>query len=211
MEGIITSLEPSRGRGGCRINVYLDGRFGFSVQQEVAAQLRVGQSLFEARIADLLAEDERARALDAALRFLAYRPRSEREIRDRLARRGVLPAIVDGTVARLKQLKLVDDEAFAQYWIEQRQEHRPSGRRLLRVELQRKGLDSDTSAQALDAVGEHEDPVEAASRAGLRKARALRGLDERTFMQRLGQFLLRRGFDYDTCKSACRRLWAERQ
>jgi regulatory protein len=211
VEGIVTAIQPQQRRGGKRVNVFVDGRYAFSLQQELAELVRVGQPISELKTAELLLEDEMARALESALAFLSYRPRSEREVRDRLKRKEVPPAIVDAVVERLKQLKYLDDDDFARYWVEQRQTHRPRGARLLRLELQRKGISTDTAAEVLEESSEAEDPAEAAYRAAQRKAHLLRLADEREFQQKIGQFLLRRGFDYETARAATRRLWSEVQ
>ena len=70
---------------------------------------------------------------------------------------------IDEAIARLAESGLVDDAAFAQYWVENREEFRPRAGRALRFELRRKGLaDSDINA-AIGAVDENE----SAYRAGL--------------------------------------------
>lgn len=211
MDGLVTAIEPQRRRGSSRLNVFLDGQFAFSLEQDLAALVRVGEPLSSSRTVELLRDDERARALGAAAAFLAHRPRSEREVRDRLRRGEVPEPIAEQVIERLKELKLLDDAEFARYWIEQRQTHRPRGARLLRQELQLKGIDRELSTQVLDEAAEEDDPVDAACRAAERRARAERAADAREFERRLGPFLLRRGFDYETVRSACRRLWAERQ
>jgi regulatory protein len=211
MEGIVTAIEPQRRPSSDRVNVFVDGRYAFSLQRDLAALVRIGEPISELRSAELLLEDEQARALEAALVFLAYRPRSEREVRDRLQRKEFPEPIVEGVIARLCKLGYVDDEAFARYWVEQRQTHRPRGSRLLRLELQRKGVARDTTVEVLDQLEQEDDPVAAACRAAEKKASSLRLTDEREFLQKVGQFLLRRGFDYETARTAARRLWAERQ
>jgi regulatory protein len=209
MEGIVTAVEPQRRRGGRRVNVFVDGRFSFSLERDLADLVRVGRPISELKSAELLLQDEQARAFEAALAFLAHRPRSERELRDRLRRKEVPPPTLEAVVERLKQLRLIDDQDFARYWVEQRQTHRPRGGRLLRQELRRKGVDADTAAEIVETAEEDEDSVEAACRAARRKAEGLRAQDERTFDQKIGQFLVRRGFDYETARSACRRLREE--
>ena len=211
MEGTVTAVQPQARRGSRRVNVFVDGRYAFSLQRELADLIQVGQPLSELKSAELLLEDEKARAMEAALGFLSYRPRSEREVRDRLARGQVPPAIVQSTIERLARLGYVNDEDFARFWVEQRQTHRPRGARLLRRELQRKGIATEISGGAIREVEDSEDPSDSAYRASLRKARSLRTLDEAEFQRRLGQFLLRRGFDYESAKGVCRRLWAEVQ
>jgi regulatory protein len=210
MEGIVTAVEPQQRRGGQRVNVFVDGRYAFSLQRDLANLVRVGEPLSELQTAELLRDDEQARAFEAALIFLSYRPRSEHEVRERLFKKNVPEPVIDSVIERLKGARLVEDEEFARYWIEQRQAHRPRGARLLRQELRQKGLDSDIVGNALASSSEVEDPVDAAYRAGQRKARSLRAVEEHPFREKLGQFLLRRGFDYETARAACRRLWEEK-
>lgn len=211
MEGVVTAIEPQRRRGGRRVNVFVDGRYAFSLERDLADLVHVGQPISDLKSAELLLEDEQARAFEGALAFLSYRPRSEREVRERLEKKDVPPPILESVIERLRRLRLVDDQEFAHYWVEQRQTHRPRGVRLLRRELRQKGVDADTTTDVLEQSEETEDPVEAACRAAQRKAAALRSPDSREFQQRLGQFLLRRGFDYETARAACRRLWEQRE
>src|SRR4051812_25674565 len=76
-EGTISAIEPQERRGGKRSNVYLDGRYAFSLTTELAVQeLRVGQPITADRHTELVLKDQRARAFDAALHFLGPRPRS---------------------------------------------------------------------------------------------------------------------------------------
>jgi regulatory protein len=155
-----------------------------------------------------MSEAERdQRCLDAALRFLAPRPRSEQEIRRRLAEKGHEPARVERVLARLRELGLADDRAFADFWLENRTLHRPRGARALKVELFQKGVAREVVDAALDP--EH-DESEDAYRAAQRRAATLSILDERDFRQRLGQFLLRRGFGWDAIEPIVERLWQER-
>ncbi len=202
----VSAIEPQERRGGRRSNVYLDGRYAFSLTTELAVQeLRVGDSLSDERYATLVVKDQQARCYDAALRFLGARPRSEREIRDRLARHEFDVTVVDLAIERLRRLQLVDDAAFATYWVEQRATHRPRGSRLLKQELRQKGVSQDILAEALLS----DDDEEGAYRAAQRKATSLRALDELTFKQRLGAFLQRRGYGYETVKPVVARLWQE--
>src|SRR5690348_9918162 len=81
-----------------------------------------------------------ASALDTAVRYLAQRPRSEYEVRQRLKRDGVDQAVAERVLEQLRRHQLVDDRAFAEYWVEQRQTFRPRGKRLLSAELARLGV-----------------------------------------------------------------------
>ncbi|MDQ6669817.1 MAG: recombination regulator RecX [Chloroflexota bacterium] len=142
-----------------------------------------------------------------ALRYLAQRPRSEQEVRQRLRRAGVAEDAADGVLAQLRQRGLVDDEAFAQYWLEQRQTFRPRGARLLRAELRQHGIAADLVTAAADELAGSAD--EDAYRAAQKRARYLATADERAFKARLSQFLLRRGFGWEAISPAVERLYVE--
>jgi regulatory protein len=125
----------------------------------------------------------------------------------RLRRAGVDELVVAEVVDKLRAHGLLDDTAFAEYWVEQRQTFRPRGARLLRAELAHKGIEPAVARAAAEAATLSAD--EDAYRAAARHARQLRGADERTFKARLGQWLARRGFGWETTASVVERLWAE--
>src|SRR5215207_7990017 len=113
LEGLITSVEPQERRGGRRSNVFVDGRYAFSLASDLAAALRVGQPISSLKTAELLWNDQFVRCYDSALRFLGHRPRSEQEVRQRLARHGYPDDLVDRAIEKLRRLDLIDDAAFA--------------------------------------------------------------------------------------------------
>ena len=201
----VTAIEKQRRKN--RLNLFLDGRFALGLSTDVAAQvsLRVGDEVDGDRLRALREAEARADAMSAALRLLSYRPRSETELRHRLARRGVPPALIDSTIQRLRELGLVDDAAFARAWVESRERTSPRGQRLLRQELRAKGVNSDASRELVEGV----DDAEAALRASARRAASLSGLPQEEFRRRLGDFLRRRGFDYETIRLTVERRWRE--
>lgn len=203
----ITAIEKQRRRR--RANVYLDGRFTFSLSLGLLTEagLHEGDALTPQQVDSLRQADVRHQAHEAALRLLTYRPRSEAEIRQRLARRGLPPQVVQETIARLRDQGLLSDAAFARFWVETRDQTSPRGRRLLWQELAAKGIERETIRQAIAPVAEED----AALRAAQKKARHLQGQDYPVFRRRLGDFLLRRGFPYPTVRTIVERLWLERQ
>jgi len=204
MAGRITALKYQKRRRD-RVSVYLDGRFAFGVPEIVAARLTVGQSLSEAEIEALCEHGSVEEAYNRALDYLSYRPRSQAEIVSYLHRHDIPDTQVEAVVERLTAAGLVDDEAFAQFWVENRERFRPRGPRALRYELQRKGIGQEAIDQALEGV----DPSAGAYQAAAKKAQQLRQLDQREFYRKLVDYLARRGFDYDVAKEVANRYWSE--
>ena len=200
----VTAIQKQRREG--RVNLYLDGRFalGLTLDAFAAAGLRAGDEIDEDTLRSLRRDAAGADALAAAMRLLSYRPRSEAELRHRLARRGATADIVDAAISRLRELGLVDDAAFARAWVEGRSRTSPRSRRLLRRELQAKGISGEAAHEALAQL----DDEDAALRAGQRRA-AMRGLPYPEFRRRLGEVLRRRGFDAETARGTVERLWRD--
>jgi len=155
----------------------------------------------------LEAEAEEARQL--ALQYLGARDRTERELRERLARRGCAPAAVDAALGRLKAARLVDDETLARRYVELRLAERPAGAVRLAQDLRRRGVERATIdgvlAEFADRIG-----TEAAAAEVLRRvAGRYRGLDSTTARRRMCGVLARRGFDPETTAKAVENVWQE--
>jgi regulatory protein len=164
------------------------------------------------RRAERAAVDDPEVVLAAGLRFLEARSRSVAEVRRRLGDAGYRTELVDGAIARLIELGVLDDEMFARLWIESRDRARPRGERALRQELGLKGVDRAIVDEILDERrGEagDETPVdaEAAARVLARHARTLdRVADPRLRRQRAYALLARNGFDPESASQAVRRF-----
>ena len=143
--------------------------------------------------------------LAIALRFLASRSRSEAEVRQRLASRGVDAQDIEGALERLRELGYVDDADFAAAVIRARTQRRARGRRLVAEELQAKGVSEDVAESVLNAS--YGDELAVARPVAERQARRLQGRGFAEFRQRLGAFLVRRGFEHATAESLVTELW----
>lgn len=148
------------------------------------------------------------------MRFLATRPRTQWEVERRLRRAGIEEAEIAAVVDRLTALDYLDDAAFARWWGEQRDRHGPRGRRMIEAELRQHGV----PREVIEAYRqEHAEPVRAPEDVGLpgdeaerardALARHLRGRPMPTdpkAAQRVGMYLMRRGFDSDLVRRTLR-------
>lgn len=169
------------------------------------AGLRAGDEVEETILTELAERDEMARALDQSLHSLAQRPRSEAEIRRKLAQKQISERAADGAVVRLRELGLLDDRRFAEQWVEERLRIRPRGRRMLRKELLDKGISRELVEEVLDRdLKEEQNAIAIAEKAMGR----MRSLDPRVARRRLAAMLARRGFGYEVAGYAMRRAMA---
>jgi regulatory protein len=192
MTVLITAIEPQK-RKKDRLNIYIDGQFGFGLSSKLAEGIAVGQSLTATEIEKLQTLEMIGRAKEATNNYLSYRPRSVQEVRRHLSKKEYSDKVIDEVIEDLAQADLLDDRTFVNYWIEQREAFRPRGRFALRQELYQKGINSEIIDAALAQVDEYD----SAFRAGKKKAIQLAGTEEMEFRKKLGQFLKRRGFEYE--------------
>lgn len=169
--------------------------------------IQTGDDLDSAAIVRLVAEDEVARATEAALHFLAYRARSEHEVRDRLKRGDFSPEAIEATIARLNDWRYLDDADFARRWVESRARARPRGQRLLQQELRRKGIDAETSKQAIAEAGL--DEVAAATALARKRLDSLSGEDPLAVKRKVSAYLARRGYGFDVVRKALEQATGE--
>jgi regulatory protein len=179
-----------------RVNVYLDGQFAFGMAAIEAAHLRVGQKLSDDEIIELQMKDDVEQAYERALNYLSYRPRSKGEVRRNLRRKDVEDAVIDAVIERLTRAGLLDDQEFAEYWVDNRARFNPRGLRGLRHELRQKGVSRDIIDDTLATFD-----VEAAARkAAEAGARRLSQAASRDFRRKLQAYMARRGFSYAVIK-----------
>ncbi len=206
--GRVTALRPTK-RDPDRIAVDLDGSFAFALPAQLVADERVdvGDMLDVDRVTALLSADQASRATEAALVFLGYRPRSEKEVRDRLRRGGYEPAAIEHAIGRLHEWRYLDDADFARRWVENRTAHRPRGRRLLQHELRHKGIDGEIARDAIDDADL--DETGAAEALARRRLPSYAGDEPAAIRRRLGAYLARRGYGYDVIRIALDRALGE--
>jgi regulatory protein len=160
------------------------------------------------------AVDDPAVVLEAAARFLEARSRSVAEVRRRLSSAGYRADLIEGAIARMGDLGMLDDEAFARAWVESRDRARPRGERALQNELRLKGIDRAVVDAVLEqrrsAEGEaHAPDRDAAERLLERHARSLDRIpDPRRRRERAYALLARNGFDPETCREVAARVTA---
>jgi regulatory protein len=198
----ITALKTQK-RNAERINVFLDGQFAFGLAAAATAGLRTGQILSEQEISDLQRKDDFENARQRAIHLISLRPRSAEEVRRNLQRKSFDDLLIDQVVDHLIAVNLLNDAAFAAYWVEQRETFRPRSRLALRQELHQKGVQRTVIDTALEQV----DEMSAARQAAEKRARRWTLLSEDEYRVKLGRFLQRRGFPYDVIVDTTNATW----
>ena len=142
-------------------------------------------------------EKSRERTMNRAVRLLAAKPRSIRELRERLLEKPwTNDEIVDAALEKLKGYGYLNDEQFARDIALSNLRQKPQGRRRLKQTMSRKKLDRETVDAAIDAAFDKVPEAELIDVA-IEKHLRLKGRPEgREQVKKFYDHLLRRGFDY---------------
>lgn len=147
--------------------------------------------------------DEFEKYLNKALHFLSFRPRSEKEIRDKLLSKKAPEEIIERIINSLKEHKFLNDEDFAKWFIEQRLRFRPKGMRIIKMELKQKGISKDIIESVIqNSEFIIQNDLESAKKLVEKKFDKYKDLEKQAIYQKLGAFLARRGFDWGTIKKS---------
>ncbi|GGO37969.1 MULTISPECIES: recombination regulator RecX [Streptomyces] len=173
------------GKGGRRRR----GGFGGQQDRGSPSSSRAGDG--ESPTGDAGDPAERARAI--CLRLLTGTPRTRKQLADALHKREIPEDVAEEVLSRFEEVGLINDEAFADAWVESRHHGRGLARRALARELRTKGVDS---AVIDEAVGQLDPEQEEATARELvaRKLRSTRGLDRDKRLRRLAGMLARKGY-----------------
>ncbi|OGH70990.1 MAG: hypothetical protein A2396_02760 [Candidatus Levybacteria bacterium RIFOXYB1_FULL_40_17] len=136
---------------------------------------------------------------DLALRFLSYRPRSEKEVIDYLKKKRIHESIIDRIIKSLKEKKFLNDIEFAEWWIEQRTGSRPKSLRIIKLELRNKGIGRDIVDGLSEKVDKNLDEKSALKLLD-KHIKRFEKLSTKEVYRKLFQLLARRGFDFDLIK-----------
>ncbi len=139
-------------------------------------------------------DDLYAKLLESSFRFLSFRPRSAKEVRDFLSKKLQKRKVGDTGVTqrvlgRLRDLGYIDDAKFVSWWVDQRASHRPKAARLIAMELRAKGV---------EAKDMNLDETALAHRAVEKKLSLWHKLPKLEQKKKIYGFLGRRGFGGET-------------
>lgn len=191
----ITSIEPQV-KDKARCNVYVDGRFYCGIKLEVAIKyhLKAGMQIEKERLDEIQLETEKSQALDKAMTHLSASMKTQKQMRDFLAKKGYTEAVINYVLERLEYHKFIDDYAYCRAYV---QSVKGKGKRALEIDLIKRGADKNAIQAALD---ETEEDCEEATRV-LEKYLRGKGTDKQTLYKGF-KYLLSKGYGYDTAKSA---------
>ena len=198
---IITKITTQQ-KNKDRFNIFMDHgkgeEYAFSVDSDVLIrfQLKKGMEIDEFSIMEIQLQDDIRKAYNLAINYLARRMRSEKEIREYLAKKEVEEPIVNEVLHKLAAQKYTNDEEFAFSFVRTQKNTTDKGPDLIRMELKEKGINE---AIIKAAITEYplEEQVEKAIKVSEKLIKKSVKESQRIAKQKAEQLLLRKGYPFD--------------
>lgn len=203
---LITVITPTK--KGDRYSIFLDGKFAFSLGEYVLLKykLKENQNLNEEGIQEIVFEENKEYLKERALRYVSSRPRSEKEVTDKLNEilykrlsnfqghsETLAKNLVDSTLEFLRKYDYLNDKAFVKWLVEQRV-NQGKGPMFVKQDLFQKGISSKLAEQALSVVDFTQALKKEYSKALKKYAKEEDGHKRKN---KLTRYLVSKGFSYD--------------
>ncbi|HHW32441.1 MAG TPA: regulatory protein RecX [Clostridiaceae bacterium] len=174
--------------------IYIDGERSFSIREEDYFKLNlyekkeVTQEELELIRNDILYNSARS----AAIRYVSLMLRCESEVRNKLKTDGYEQSTIDKVIEDLKSLGYINDKLYAQKYVYDRMKLKPKSKRLLRFELQKRGISTEDIEEVLsDFKMNEQDIIESLIKRKFGKY----DLNDPKIYKRAFSFLVYRGFN----------------
>ena len=195
---VITRLTQGK-KNPSRVNLYLDNTFAFALSIDEVARhnLKKGLELTPEKIVALKDTDQTEYLYAKILNFLSFRPHTVKEVRDRLKKYDCGdPLKIELLIDRLKSKGYLDDVAFARWFIESRNAHRPRSPRMLTQELLSKGVGRQDIGSVIGEVNDESVSIRAILAKKLKTSRVLTTVERQKIFATLGRL----GYTWEVIK-----------
>lgn len=207
----ITKIEGQKRHPG-RKSIFADGNFlaGVSAETLLRSGLRTGDSIDPATLSSLQKAEGLLSAKNAALRFLSYRPRTVRELRDKLREKEYPDEEISKVIDDFKRSGLLNDREFAGMYVRNATQLKPVGQILLKRKMLLLGLEpgviDEALAETFQEIDQNKMAIDIAEKFLARGRLTARRRDLLKDRKRLGSYLARRGFTWSVVEPVLSKL-----
>lgn len=201
----ISKIETQK-KNKDRLNIYIDDTFAFGISTDVYLKysLKKNQEIDNEFIEEILLAEENSKAINSAVKYLSYRQRSIKEMTDHLNRKGYDGIIIEKTLDYLLDKNYLNDYEFAESFIKDKSYLNKYGINKIRYELLNKGVSKEIIAKTL--TFDNDEEFDNAMELAIKKMKSYKNQDRDSIYRKLGGFLQRKGYRYDTVKKVLKEV-----
>lgn len=190
-----------------RYSIFTDsGRgeeYAFSVDEDVLIKynLKKGMELDDFAVTEMLFQDDIRKAYNTAINYLSHRMRSESEVREHLKKKEISDAVIKEAIHKLYEFKFLNDEEFANAFVQTKLNTTDKGADVIKLELKEKGIAPDLITKAIEEVS-YDEQLEKAIKLSEKYALKNKKDSSRILKQKIEQMLKRKGYSFSIIRAA---------
>ncbi len=202
----ITKIEYQK-KNKERFNIYIDDEYGFSVDISIVINYSLikNMELDDALIDSILKSEEKISVYNYGISVLSRYSKSEYELRLKMKNKGFDSRLIDNAVNALKEQRYLDDERYCEMFINDKINISKYGVRKIKEALYYKGIDKEIIEEKIKRISA-EGEEERAFILGEKKLLIIKETDTRKKAAKLSNYLIGKGFEYDTVNKTVKRL-----
>lgn len=195
---IITDIQPQT-KNQNRVSIFIDGKFAFGIDKNDCSfmGLKVGYELTQEKYDYIVNNTIYTKAYQKADRFIGYKMRTEKEVRNKLNEDGYTNDIIERVISTMIKYKYIDDEAYAIMYAKDCKNIKKWGPKRIKAELYTRGITTTVIDNVLESLDIAD--IDNVITELLEKRIKNTPIDLRE-KQKHFNFLLRRGFNYEDIK-----------
>lgn len=205
-EKVISSIEIQKNNKE-RVNIFIDGSYAFSCSAELIYThgLKPKSSVDLDELKELVSEDNYLKCKSAALKIIEKSYKSEKEIFDKLVKKGYEEKTSARVIEFLKSYNFLNDEEYVRMYVNDK--IKSQGKSKIKHALLRKGIDEELIEEKLKAAGSSVELI-TAQRLADKKYKLLlkQEQDSRKINNKLWEYLMRNGFNKDIIEEIIQKL-----
>jgi regulatory protein len=200
----ITSVERNK-KYKNMLSVYIDNAYAFSVSEEdyICLNLYEKKEITQEELDNIKNNLIFRKAKSSAIRYIASKLRSGKEVYTKLSQKGYAHDIIEKVVRELESMGYINDELYAQKYIYDRSKLKPKSKKMLRFELQSRGISDEIIERTL-AEWKVDDSVLAGTL--IKRKFGKYNLNDEKIVKRVYAFLQHRGFSFEIINDALNKL-----
>lgn len=202
----ITDIKPQIKKQD-RFSVFIDGKFAFGLDavDVLYYKLKIDDEISRERYEEILEDSIYDKAKNTAVRFLGYRARSRKELKDRLLR-DYDEQICEKVLSMLEKYGYINDEDFAASYVKDCLNIKGWGEKRIFIELMKKGVSRDIAEKILSNAAEPQ--IEQIEKLLTKRLKGRKNIDYREKKKHF-DFLIRRGYTTENIKAVFERVFSD--
>lgn len=200
----ITSIQQQKHHKNL-YSVFIDNKYTFSVEDIdiTALGLKEGKEVTREDVIFYKDVYEFSRAKDKALRFISFKMRTYREVEKKLLDLGYNDELIQKVMDKMIELNYIDDKNYTKAYINEKSRLRHIGKKLLKIELKNKGIDSNIIDEILE--NSDIDDYQNAYSLAVKKSSKI-NINDKKELSKVYNMLIRKGFSYETASSVIKNI-----